>query len=132
MKQLLQPHIKRKRADASQKQEFNDIFTKEDSKYCRKLLLQSIDSNSVTIVKEILTRGDEVVEEGYVRGLLAGGRELVKARENGNIEIEYEIFKKQYGLEDVSITLMQYQTLQSTFGNEDIAVAHCNEIYRRR
>ena len=106
-----------------QKYLFDKIFQKDDSKYFRKLLLQAIDSNSVIIVKEILTRGDKIVEEGYVRGLLAGGRELVKARENGNIEIEYEIFKKQYGLEDVSITLMQYQTLQSTFGNEDIAVA---------
>ena len=90
-----------------------------------KYLLQSINSNNVGNVKNILTLGIDVMGRDYVNDLLEDGEILAQAKKlrNADPEIEYEIFKHQYGLEDSKVTAKQYKVLQKVFGNEDIAVA---------
>ena len=150
----LRSHIKKL---PNEKEDLKTLFTDNNSSYYKKLLQEAIDSNNVNIVDEIFKSGVAVMNAKcaehieYVSELVASGWALDRARKNGNLEIEYETFKYQYGFSDTEeksveyvmtpdgdgvteqeickkkigtkINANQYKTLLDVFNNEDIAVA---------
>ena len=76
------------------------LFSKNDG-YPIKLLQGAIDSHNLGVVEKILTIEVEIMGAEYLEKLLGDGWALARARDNGNLDIEYEIFKQQYNLDSL-------------------------------